>query len=70
MQAQFPIYPKVVYSVAEIEAILGLAHSTIYQLINTGELGSAKIGKRRVITQAQVDRFITSLENQTLDGAK
>ena len=65
-----PEIPKILLSVKDVEAATGLSHSTVYVLINSGQLPSAKIGKRRVVTQAQLDRFVASLEDQTLDGVK
>lgn len=40
------------------QALGGIGRSTLYLLLRTGELGSVKIGRRRLVPQSQIDAFI------------
>jgi len=43
---------------------LSVGRTTVFKLIRTGKLESVKIANRRLVTEAQLARFITSLENR------
>jgi len=51
--------------VPEAQAVLGLSRSSIYQLLNSGELRSARVGSRRLIPVVELDRFTESLIAQS-----
>ena len=49
---------KLAFSVEEVAGLLSLGRSTVFELVRTGELGSIKLGHRRLITQADLDEFL------------
>jgi excisionase family DNA binding protein len=49
---------KLAYSVAEAARALSLSNSLIYDQLRTGRLGSMKVGRRRIITREQIDKFL------------
>ena len=53
---------KVLLTIAEVEKILGLCHTTVYKLIGQGHLASVSIGKRRFVTRKQLREFVSGLE--------
>jgi len=52
---------KLMYSVNETIALLGLGRTTIYDLIGDGTLKTVKVGKRRLVTAKQLNEFVESL---------
>ncbi len=38
-----------------------MSHSLIYDQLRTGRLGSIKVGRRRIITREQIDKFLTGV---------
>jgi excisionase family DNA binding protein len=40
---------------------LGVCRSTIYNLLNRGELKAVKMGRRTIISDAEIDRLLESL---------
>lgn len=53
---------KLAYSVEDAADLIGISRRTIYELIRTRELGSVKIGTRRLIRQADLVSYLESLE--------
>ena len=49
---------RLAYNIKEAAHALSLGRSTIYKLINTGELPSATIGTRRLIFSEDLEAFI------------
>lgn len=49
---------RLAYSVLEAAEASGLGRTTIYGLIQQGRLPSRKIGKRRIIAAADLERLI------------
>jgi excisionase family DNA binding protein len=45
-------------NVPQVMTRLGLSRGTVYELINTGQLRSFKIGSRRMITEQALRDFI------------
>ena len=45
-------------------ARLGIGRTKLYELIDSGELRSVKIGSRRFVTDAALDDFITRLDER------
>lgn len=43
---------------AKLSILLGLSESTVYELLNTGEIPSFKVGRRRVIPVAAIEKWI------------
>jgi excisionase family DNA binding protein len=47
-----------------IEAVmaqLSLGRSSVFELINTNQLRSVKIGRRRLVPQVSIDEFVANL---------
>lgn len=55
---------KLVYSVTEAAEALSIGRTLVFQLIRAGELGSIKIGHRRLITRADLEAFVASLRTE------
>ena len=49
---------KKVYSVKELQEILGLSRSAIYSLLKKNEFRSFRIGSRYLISKASFDRWL------------
>jgi excisionase family DNA binding protein len=49
------------YSIAEAADLLSVTRKHIYQLAYSGRLATVKLGRRRLITAEELDRFISSL---------
>jgi excisionase family DNA binding protein len=49
------------FSVAEVCARTGIGRDTIYDAIRTGKLAARKIGRRMIITERALHRFLESL---------
>jgi excisionase family DNA binding protein len=52
------------FSPRDAGKILSCSRSTIYTLLNSGELGSVKIGRSRKISETQLVEFIRKLEDE------
>ncbi len=50
---------KMVYSVNEAAEQLSIGRTMTFHLISVGELGSLKIGNRRLVSRLDLDEFIT-----------
>jgi excisionase family DNA binding protein len=53
-----PDETPVTVSVQRAKAITGLGHTTIYKLIDNGQLKSTKIGDRRLIFYASIEELL------------
>jgi excisionase family DNA binding protein len=52
---------RAAFSVAEVCARTGIGRDTLYKAIRTGELTARKIGRRMLITDSALHRFLESL---------
>jgi excisionase family DNA binding protein len=52
---------RLLYSVAEAEALLGVSHSTLYRLARSGRLQIKKIGSKSVISAESIEQLIAGL---------
>lgn len=52
-----PLLPRLAYSLAESEALSGLSRSSLYRLIERGELQTVKRGGRRMVPSAEFERL-------------
>lgn len=50
--------------VPQAQAVLGLSRSSVYALLNSGALRSARVGGRRLIPVTELDRFADQLQAQ------
>lgn len=51
----------ILLTINDVAKIMNLSRSTVYQLMNKGELKSCNIGRSRRITGTQVEDYINSL---------
>lgn len=49
---------KVAYSVTEAAELLSLGRTLVFSLIKSGELGSMKVGHRRLVTYEDLQAFV------------
>ncbi len=50
------------FSVLEVAERLGISRAEVAREIARGKLESIKLGRRRLVSRAQLDRYIISLE--------
>lgn len=62
MSKQVPA--KLVYSLGEAEAMTGFSHKRIYELINSGDLTTFKVGRRRMVSARALHDLIDRLEHE------
>jgi excisionase family DNA binding protein len=55
------VTPRLLYSPAETEQLLGVSHATLYRLLRADRLDARKIGTKTVITAESIERFIAEL---------
>jgi excisionase family DNA binding protein len=56
--------PKLLLTVAEAAAALGLGRSKLYQLLDAGEIESVKIGKARRVPTAALEMYVNRLQHK------
>ncbi len=49
---------RLVYTIDETAAMLGVGRSTAYELIRTGDITSIRIGKRRFVTRLTLEEIL------------
>jgi excisionase family DNA binding protein len=49
--------PSIFVNVSQACDLLGVRRNTLYNLIHSGEICSVKIGARRLIARAEIERF-------------
>jgi excisionase family DNA binding protein len=59
--------PRALLSVQDCAELLGLSRTTTFSLIRDGNLESIKVGARRLVPRAAVDRFVRASQNRA-DG--
>ena len=52
--------PPLAYSIKDVTELLGLGRTTVYKLIDEGQLTRIKIGARALISSADVNALITA----------
>lgn len=50
---------RLAYSIAEASSLTGIGRTTLYRLMDRGELRSCKIGRRRLIPAQALLRMVT-----------
>ena len=55
---------KLLLTVQEAADRLGIGRSLVYQLLQTGQLGSVKLGRARRIPVARLEEFVRQLEGE------
>jgi excisionase family DNA binding protein len=61
MQTRQPELPKLLFTVAEAAARLGVGRTTLYALIADGSLCPVRIGRLTRFTAGELDRFVAQL---------
>ncbi len=61
---------KLLHSINEAAQLLGIGRSSLYVLIAAGEVGTVKIGRRSLIADEELRRFIHALSNDGLAEAR
>jgi excisionase family DNA binding protein len=56
--------PLLFVSVEEAARRLGLGRTTIFKLIASGGLKTAKVRRRRLVSTAELDRFVHRMERE------
>jgi len=51
----------VLYSIEDVIARTSLGRSKVYELLASGELGSVKVGRRRLIPARSLEEFVERL---------
>lgn len=55
-----PAAERIAYSPQEVCRLLGIGRTTLYELIGDGSLETVKLGSRRLITRAAIDRLLAA----------
>ena len=58
MDTQHNTMPRVAYSLDEVAASLGLSRRSLYGLMAAGRLSTVKLGKRRLVPAAELERLV------------
>jgi excisionase family DNA binding protein len=53
-----PPMPRMAYSMAETESLLGLSRSSLYRLIEAGQLRTVLYGRRRLVPARELERLL------------
>ena len=56
--------------IRDAAAMTGLSRSTVYRFIKAGEIRTFKIGYRRLITMAELQRWFRQKQEQEVDTKK
>ena len=56
-----PPAARFAYSVVDAAGMIGIGRSTMYDLINTGQINTVSIGRRRLVTEAALVAFLARL---------
>jgi excisionase family DNA binding protein len=49
---------RIAYSTTEVQSMLGIGKTLMFDLLAEGKIGSIKAGNRRLITRAHLDAFL------------
>jgi excisionase family DNA binding protein len=55
---------KLVYSINEAAAALGVGRTKLYEMINAGELSAVKLGRRTLLRCADVDALLDNMARE------
>lgn len=56
--------PRLAYSIKDAATALGISRSTLYRLINTGDLQTLRIGGRRLIQAPGIETMLSRAASQ------
>nr|WP_234712980.1 helix-turn-helix domain-containing protein [Mycolicibacterium komanii] len=52
---------RILHPIKEVQQVLGVSRSTVYQLVGDSRLPSVKIGRRRFVTAAALSAYVEGL---------
>ena len=58
---------RLAYSVEEAADLLGIGRTVMFHLVTAGEVGSFKIGRRRLVPRDAIDSYIERLRAEQPD---
>lgn len=59
---------RLALSVTEAAALLGVSRPTVYELLNRDDFPSFRIGSRRVISRAGLERWVEAQAAQSVEA--
>lgn len=60
MSTDAAAHKRIAWTVAEVAEMTGLPERTVYALTDSGELPCKRVGRRKLIRDADLERFIAS----------
>ena len=57
MDTQAVVFPRLTFSLAEAEVLIGVSRPTLYRMMERGELKTVQVGRQRRIPQAEMHRL-------------
>jgi excisionase family DNA binding protein len=63
MEIQTNTIPRLAYSLNESAHAIGLSRRMLYQLIDSGELRTIKLGRRRLVPRDELERLCRPQES-------
>ena len=57
---------KQLYTIRETAAMLSLNYRTVLRLIGYGYINSIRIGRKHLVSRAEIDRFTNSANKQSI----
>lgn len=65
MDRTTPTAPELIVSTPSARRLLGgIGHSTLYDLVNRGEIVKVNVGRRGFITRASIDAYVARLTDE------
>lgn len=55
---------RLLHPLTDAAQVLGISRTTIYQLISDGEIRTIKIGRRTLVAQDELERYVASLKKE------
>jgi excisionase family DNA binding protein len=55
---------RLLIPVPEVGALLGVGRTLAWRLVQTGELPSVRIGKRRLVPRAELEAYVQRLQRE------
>lgn len=56
---------RLLHPIPDAAAVLGISRTTLYELIADGEINTVKIGRRTLVTQDELERYVHTLGRVT-----
>jgi excisionase family DNA binding protein len=57
-------YDRLLLPVSEAGAVLGVGRTMAWRLVQSGELASVRIGKRRLVPRAELEAYVQRLQRE------